>query len=102
MSLSSTTSTSPDCRILVTNDTFYYYLQSKPSSRRWPFRLYLSIAVVCTGPIANMPATHVVHLHPLYLNSLALLTTEDTHDYYDILDLIYLVSVQETAMRMSM
>ena len=49
-----------------------------------------------------MTATHVVHIHHLYLNSQAILTTEDTYAYYDILDIISLVGVQKTAMRMSM
>jgi len=102
MFLSSITSTSPDIRSLVAKDTFFYYLQSKPISRKWPFRLCLSIAVVCTSPIADMTATHVVHLHPLCLNPLAILTTEDTHSYYDIVDIMTLVYVQKTAVRMSM
>lgn len=49
-----------------------------------------------------MTATHVVHLYPLYLNSLAILTTEDTHGYYDFPDIIFLVGVQKTTMFMSM
>jgi len=70
--------------------TLYYYLQSKPSSRKWTFLLCLSIIGVCTGPIADMTATHVVHIYHLYLNSLAIQATEDTHGYYDILDIISL------------
>jgi len=62
----------------------------------------LSITVGCTGLIADTTATHVVHLHHVYLNSLAILTTEDTHVYYDFPDIIFLGGVQKTAMCMSM
>jgi len=73
-----------------------------PVRVKWPFRLCLSLKIVCIGPTADMTTTHVVHIHHLYLNSLAMLTTEDTRSYYDFLDIISLVCVQKTAMRMSM